>query len=1370
MAVRRRAEAVSTAERIGGRYRIEAKLGQGGMGAVFRVRDEATDRQLALKCMLGEHLDGAAQLRFRREFHTMASLRHPRIVEVLDFGIADGVPYYTMELLDGQDLHDLDKIPWRRACELLRDVASALAFLHARRLLHRDLAPRNVRCTSDGRAKLIDFGVLATTGVSGEIAGTPPLMAPEALYGRPLDHRYDLYGLGALAYRILTGRHAFPARAIEELESAWRHTPPPPSSIQSMIPPALDELVHALLARDPLARPAGAAEVIDRLTVIGQLARPAHDVETARGWIASAALVGRQREIAQIRRAIARAHDGAGRSLMIDAPSGMGKTRLLRELALEAQLGGVCVVRSDSETSGRGPYGVLGELARGLLAAAPIEAEAAARPRAATLARVISSLRDRLGIAPAPPQGDPAEDRMSLQQELAAWVLDIAASRPIALLVDDVQRCDEASAAVLAALAHGAGERPLIIAVALRTDETVRAPAAIASLLDAGQRLRLRGLDESEVAELCRSLFGDVPHVPQLAHWMHAAAGGSPLHTSELARHLVDRGVVRYIDGLWTIPEDPAREDLPVGLVEAMDARVRSIPASARALGEALSVHGGELPLELVVALADKGDTESVFAALDQLAFDEILIQAGDSWRFRHDGLREALLRGLSDERRRELHRRVGEALAARRSDGAERDAEIGWHLLRGGDTDRGAERLERAGRALYDAQSFAESIPPLEAALRVREQRSGSARVRLELLFMLLMAGCMADRATALRYLDACVYGFRYWAGIDVATRARRLVGRHLGVLLGLCWAAVRWLCSPRRGPNPYRAFHTFYVVIGYAASVRAISFDLPGTRALVELAEPVAILKKRIPYAAYLLARDIYRFPRGDLAMCVRDSRRVLEILASDRLTPIREIDRRTAAGAAHLLLVMIATINCEPWHREELDELARLGLRFFDVGATQARMVEHRLRGEEEAAAALEAELELLFVQLGAVWQMQAFIPAQSMIAYGHTRDMLGLRRMVEELAARCAEGLCYDGFLALARGEYLRERGDVAAALAELEQIRCDDHPLMEAIVLPALAETLLALGDHARARDVAAKGLAITTAPETHNLHGEHRCTRALALAEAASGDHVSAARRLDKLLADSAQLDSPMLIGALHETCARVALTTGDTLAFHHHLSESENAFHRTHNAVLIARAKRLADVGRQHASRAGTDHDEPPTVVERRRAEASVVTADAVTTAPPMALEDRVSAVLSGCRGGAERATRALELVIEQTRGASGYLYLRRGDQVVLAAPAWGDEPPAAIAREVARLALEGSEAATVRDVPHRAEVDEPHWKPVPLVLRDRSPPHVIGAVAVVAGAMELADPDGDLVAAIARALFDAGDVTTTRAAIGGT
>lgn len=1362
--------------RIDGRFVVDGTLGEGGMGAVYAVHDEATGRRVALKQMAAGHDEGfeAARLRFRREFHTMATLKHPRIVEVFDYGVADGTPYYTLELLDGQDLHDLDRLPVGRACEVLRDVASALAFLHARRLLHRDLATRNVRCTSDGRAKLIDFGVLATTGISGDVAGTPPYMAPETVYGRSVDHRADLYGLGALAYRIVAGRHAFPARNVDHLAAMWRDRPPPPSALAADVPPALDELIASLLAADPLARPSGATEVIDRLTTIGGLDR-VPEIEVAHGWIASAALVGRKRETSQIRKALGRAAEGGGRSILIEAPSGTGKSRMLRELGLEAQLAGACVVRADSDAAGRGPYGVVHALARGLLAAAPADAEDAARSRAGMLARVVTSLGERLAVEPATPAGDPAEDRMRLVGELAAWFLDVAARRVLVLVVDDVQRCDEASAAVLATLAHEAPRHKLIVATALRTDEAVRAGPAIAAMTDAGQRIRLRGLDEAQLGELCRSLFGAAPHIPRLARWMHKVAGGSPLHSLELARHLVDRGTIRYADGLWVIPEELANDDLPRGLADAMDARVASLPPGARALGEALSVHGGALPLASIVELADTREPEAVFDALDRLGYEEILMQAGDRWQFRHDGPREAFLRGLDAARRTELHRRVGLALASQTGDGPGRHAEIGWHLLRGGETERGISLLERAGRALYEAQSFSDCIAPLEAVLEVLDQRARPTKRRLEILNMLLMAGCMADRKVALRHAQVCVDAYRRAAGVDVATRLSRFVGRYLGVTLGITWALVRWLGGLGRGPNPYEAFRTFFIVTGYATTLHSLGFDLERAKAMVAMLEPVAILPNRVPYAVYLLTSNLYHFPRGDGGTTRRNARRILEILERDRITPIREIDRRTGGGGARYMVALLAVIDLEPDLEHELDELRALRLRFFEVGVDQARIIQHRMRGEEEVAAEIEARVELEFVRLGSVWQVEAFMPVISSLAYGNTRDMLGLRRTIEELAVMCNDGFRYDGFLALARGEYLRERGDAAAALVELEPVAArDDHPMLQTHALCALAETLIVTGDHARAKEVAAKGVAVSSDPETHNYHTKIRAHRALALAEAALGEPAAAAARLDGLLDDVTRRGSPMLTGGVHEARARIALAMGDTVAFHRHREGAEREFRATRNPVLIGRAERLAaaiDVARTPSDRADTQ-SEPitarssprPSSRAGRRApgrERSVVGADAVTTPHPSDARAWVSSVLSGCRGNAERAAKALQLVISEARGASGYLFLRRGGELSLAAPTFGDEPPTALRRELSRL-VHAAPSGEATQVERPAE--HPGWLTVPLTLELRDDQFVIGVVAVFAGALDPVMPDRALLVELARELFEAGDATHTR------
>ena len=217
-----------------GRYTLLGKLGAGGMGVVYRARDASTGRIIALKqqiCALsGENADVADAL-FQREFHTLSGLKHPRIIEVYDYGHDARGPYYTMELLSGKSLRELSPVPYREACRHVRDVASSLALLHARRLIHCDVSPNNVRLSDEGRAKLLDFGALATFGTREHVIGTPASVAPEAVQLMPLDQRADLYSLGALLYWTLTGTHAYPARKFTDLFEVWKRPITPPSSL-----------------------------------------------------------------------------------------------------------------------------------------------------------------------------------------------------------------------------------------------------------------------------------------------------------------------------------------------------------------------------------------------------------------------------------------------------------------------------------------------------------------------------------------------------------------------------------------------------------------------------------------------------------------------------------------------------------------------------------------------------------------------------------------------------------------------------------------------------------------------------------------------------------------------------------------------------------------------------------------------------------------------------------------------------------------------------------------------------------------------------------------------------------------------------------
>ena len=164
----------SGAPRVANRYLVKEELASGGMGIVYRVLDRSTGEDPALKRLNREAVSQPFLVAaFEREYQVLAGLAHPRIIRVFDYGVDEIGAYYTMELLEGQDMRKAAPLPYREACALLRDVATSLALLHARRLIHRDLSPANVRMTPDGHCKLIDFGALASFGSSRLVVGTP---------------------------------------------------------------------------------------------------------------------------------------------------------------------------------------------------------------------------------------------------------------------------------------------------------------------------------------------------------------------------------------------------------------------------------------------------------------------------------------------------------------------------------------------------------------------------------------------------------------------------------------------------------------------------------------------------------------------------------------------------------------------------------------------------------------------------------------------------------------------------------------------------------------------------------------------------------------------------------------------------------------------------------------------------------------------------------------------------------------------------------------------------------------------------------------------------------------------------------------------
>jgi len=1157
---------------IGGRYRVEQTLGEGGCGVVYRVLDQSSGERLALKQLkpLGPGRTQASrrgELGFRREFHTLTSLRHPNIVQVHDFGVDPKGLYYTMELLDGGDQR-AEPLEPLRVSKILLDVASALAFLHARRLIHGDISRRNVGCTPKGVAKLLDFGLLVTVGDLGRGRGTLPYMAPEVARRAPLDHRTDLFSLGALAYLLLTGRHAYPVDGPADQERIWARPPSPPAAVVSEIPRELGELVSSMLSVDPLGRPSSAAEVIDRLRAVSS-APELTGAKVARGYLASAALVGREQEMSALRGALARTRQGQGAALLLEAPSGMGKSRLLREIAVEAQMAGATVLSVGCGS--RGPYealhGLLGQLLR---ASTPPDGLTALHQRD----DVVRALQRWVGVDER--QGGAALDRAQLQRLLAERVLGEGARQPVVLAVDDVQRCDEASAAVLASIAFQVSAHPVMLVCALRTDETPRSPAPLGQLRQHGARLALEGLAADEVRDLVRAIFGDVDHVERLAGWMHGASGGSPLRCTELARRLVEQGKIRYQDGVWRIPEAIGAGSLPRDLVDAMGERIAALSADGLELAETLAIHGGELSLELCVALSSEHGVEDIFDALDELVQNEFLIGGRDRLCFRHDGIREALLAGMSESRRRQLHLRVGRML--QRADGPAEA--IGWHLLRGGAELEAAALLAAAGRRHFQAQSFADAVGPLEAALEVFERHRVSPARRCELRQDLVRAGLICNREVAQRHGGPLIEELRRYSGMVTVERLRPWLGRVAALVVGLLLAGLRWiLAGPGRcGVAPYRALRSYVSMTNYVAAVRALSFDIDGVRELPALLDPLPPRALGVRSARWL-GESFELILSGHWERVRANAVRYLASVPTLRRLAPTPFDVSLGTGAMRFMLAFVTAHRAGDKCLEHLERLEAMDLSFLEVSGRVGRLLYHRLRGEEPEAQRLEAEARVLMVQLGTMWLWESLLVWISAVAHCMTRNLPALRRSIEEMELLVAQGVRAEPVLTLAQGVYHQERGELEASRRLLTRLAhgefCRGNPLIRQAALSALARTLLLQGDLHGAVAVARQGAEEGQDPETGIMHFHVLSAGILAVAHACAGDRGRAVRRLEKLLSELP--DNPLLRGTLHEYTARVAHEAGDVVRAVEHLEYVGHWFRSTGNPALAARVEKLA-------------------------------------------------------------------------------------------------------------------------------------------------------------------------------------------------
>lgn len=705
---------------VGDRYHIVRELGRGGMGVVYLGRDLRLDMDVAIKFRGVIHSD--ATLWLKREFRSVASLRHPNLVELYELVAHDASCYFTMEYLPGidprrwversrvassisdppttdhttrsalplQQAHTeitpgpaqpaapraIPVVEFTRVRSVLAQLAEGLAFLHARGVIHRDVKPSNA-IVVDGTVKLLDFGLALERRRQDEdlaretrIVGTAAYLAPEYVERLVVSPQIDVYALGVLGFELCTGAPPFGGTMHVLSRLRKRLKIPLASEANPEVPPDLDALISSMLSPDPSDRPS-ALDVAVRLS--GNLSQP-------RAMRRELSFIGRDEEVARLGARIADATP-RGRLVLVTGPSGAGKTTLIDEVVGRARADELLAWRGRCHERERVPYrafdSIIDDLATELAGDPRLAKEI---EHAAALARVFPVLAPLID----PVLGDePAAADLRVERERALLALVqmvrtlMTAPRGL-IIIDDLQWADEDSLELLALLVDKI-ERPLTVIASWTTQGL--APARQALLDKLGGAAEVVDVPAMTDAEVLRVIAELAPRAPteRIAAAARLAAG-SPYLAELIGRELADADVA----------------DLQTAELRRLD----RLSDPERAVAEITALAGGTASFEQLRALAElpSGKLQSVLRGLEdaRIVRTAPAISGDPVYVFYHQRLRETAFAAIPADGRRALHERFASWFEATTSD----PGQLAYHWHEAGQSARAAHWALVAGQA----------------------------------------------------------------------------------------------------------------------------------------------------------------------------------------------------------------------------------------------------------------------------------------------------------------------------------------------------------------------------------------------------------------------------------------------------------------------------------------------------------------------------------------------------------------------------------------------------------------------------------------------------------------------------------------------
>ena len=636
------------------RYQIQEKLGAGAMGSVYRTWDRLTRTAVALKRV--EMPPNTLQFGTRglyqkerhaltHEFRTLASLRHPNIVSVLDYGFDAGTPFFTMELLEnartltayGQASGLDEKIG------LLIEILLGLSYLHRRNIIHRDLKPDNILVNQDGQVKLLDFGLATdkTSTVENKRAGTAAYMSPELLRGQIASVESDLYAVGMVAYELLVGSYPFKTDDFSSLIMDIMSTVPDTTGVNDAVGSVLDRL----LSKTRADRYNNAQGVIKALCDALERPLPPETHSIRESFLQTTPFIGRKSKLRQLEQGLQDAIAGKGSAFLVGGESGVGKSRMLDELSIRALVAGAMVVRGQGVDGGGLPYQLWHDvLPRLILNIELTDIEAC----------ILKDLVPNISVL----LGRDVEDIVPLsgeaqQQRLMFTITDVLRRQEqvVVLLLEDLQWTTE-SLTILKHLLHTVRDHSWLIVGSYRDDETPDLPRQLEEM----QHIRLNRLKSKQIAEMSQAMLGEAGKQASILQLIERETGGNAFFMVEVVRALAeDAGRLSEV-GRMTLPDHV----FAGGMMAIIQRRLNQIPESQQPLLRYAAVIGRQIDEALLTHLLPDTNIQSWL----YIAQDASLLNVQDgTWQFAHDKLRETALQSIPESELPQLHGDVAKGI-----------------------------------------------------------------------------------------------------------------------------------------------------------------------------------------------------------------------------------------------------------------------------------------------------------------------------------------------------------------------------------------------------------------------------------------------------------------------------------------------------------------------------------------------------------------------------------------------------------------------------------------------------------------------------------------------------------------------------------